>query len=107
MALTTVRSPDLSLFSGDTYAVEAACLSRGASNPTLVVRWQTAEGRWTHESDDRTFVFRLGDGDWRSSFGVVTVPPGAGKLVILLNVTGQMAETDVCWFNNLSLYRVR
>ncbi len=91
---------------GDTYAVEADGLSRGASNPTLVVRWQTAEGRWTHESDDRTFVFRPGAGDWRSSFGVVTVPPGAGRLVILLNVTGQIAETDVCWFDNLSLYRV-
>ena len=24
------------------------CLPRGASNPTVVVRWQTAESRWTH-----------------------------------------------------------
>jgi hypothetical protein len=92
---------------GETYAVQADCLPRGASNPTLVIRWQTAEGRWTHEQDDRTFVFKPSGGEWRNGFGVVTVPLDVGKLVILLNVTGQVADTDVCWFDNLALYRLR
>lgn len=92
---------------GETYAVQADCLPRGASNPTLVVRWQTAESRWTHEPDDRTFVFKSHPGEWQKVFGVVTVPPEVGKLVILLNVTGQQADTDVCWFDNLALHRVR
>jgi hypothetical protein len=92
---------------GETYAVQADCLPQGASNPTLVVRWQTAESRWTHEPDDRTFVFKPREGEWRKGFGVVTVPPDAGKLVVLLNVTGQVADKDVCWFDNLALYRLR
>lgn len=45
--------------------------------------------------------------EWRKVFGLVTVPPDAGKLVILLNVTGQVADKDVCWFDNLVLYRLR
>ena len=47
---------------GETYAVQADCLPRGASNPTVVVRWQTAESRWTHEHDDHTFVFKPREG---------------------------------------------
>ena len=92
---------------GETYAVQADCLPRGASSSTLVVRWQTPAGRWTHEPDDRTFVFKPGPGEWRKAFGVVTVPADTGKLLILLNVTGQQAGTDMCWFDNLALYRVR
>jgi hypothetical protein len=92
---------------GETYAVQVDCLPHGTSNPTLVVRWQTAESRWTHERDDRTFVFRPREGEWRKAFGVVTVPPDVAKLVILLNVTGQVAGADVCWFDNLVLYGLR
>ena len=106
---------------GETYAVMADCLPRGGSSPTLVVRWQTAESRWTHEHDDRTFVFNADGavpgatskqsaaqpGEWRKAFGVVTVPPEVGRLVILLNVTGQIEEGDVCWFDNVALYRLR
>ena len=91
---------------GETYAVQADCLLRGSSNPTLIVRWQTAESRWTHEPDDRTFVFKPGTGGWQRAFGVVKVPPDVGKLVILLNVTGPGDKTNACWFDNLALYRL-
>jgi len=92
--------------SGDTYVVQADCLARGHANPTLVVRWQTDESRWTHEADDRTFGFKSAAGDWRSALGVVRIPPGVGKLIILLNVTGPGNETNTCWFDNLALYRL-
>lgn len=103
---------------GEKYAVQAACLPRGKSNPTLIVRWQTTEGRWTHESDDRTFVFSPDEpavaamekprlepsANWRKAFAMVTVPPDTGKMVILLNVTGQTSDQDECWFDDLGLY---
>jgi hypothetical protein len=92
---------------GELYAVQADCLPRGNSRPSLVVRWQTADSRWTREADDRTFAFKSQAGEWRQAFGVVTVPPGAGRLVILLNVNGQEMEADACWFDNLALHRLR
>lgn len=106
---------------GETYAVQAESLAHGLSSPTLMVRWQTAEGRWTHEPEDRTFAFmqRAGTaetteaqgkaraGDWRQAFGVAMVPPEVGKLVVLLNVAGQPGMTNQCWFDNLGVFRLR
>lgn len=106
---------------GQTYVVQADCLARGAGRPTMVVRWQTDQGRWTHEGEDRTFGFKpaaeqasagrllssSAPGGWERAFGVVTVPAGVGRLVILLHVAGQQTQEDVCWFDNLALYRVR
>jgi hypothetical protein len=37
---------------------------------------------------------------------VVTVPEGVGRLMVLLSVRGQVADGDVCWFDNLGVYRV-
>ena len=92
---------------GQTYAVAADCRVQGNSHPTLVVRWQTPQQRWTHEGDDRTFAFNKTAGQWDKAFGVITVPDGVGHLVILLNVTGQTTENDVCWFDNLELHRIK
>lgn len=92
---------------GEIIAVRAGCLSRGSSKPTLVVRWQTAEGAWTRQSDDFTLVFKTGEDRWEEVFGVVTVPPEVGKLLILLSVTGQKTGADVCWFDNIEMYRLR
>jgi len=75
--------------------------------PTLTIRWQTAEQKWTHEVDDRTFVFQQGQSEWTKALGVVTVPNDVGRLVILLNVAGQVADADVCWFDKLGLYRIK
>jgi hypothetical protein len=79
---------------GESYAVEVTCRPRGRSQPTLVIRWQTAEGRWTQEHLDQTFPFESGDGQWQPAFGVVAVPQDVGQLVVLLNVTGQITDDD-------------
>lgn len=91
---------------GEEYAVQVACRPRGHTQPTLVVRWQTAENRWTQEHLDQTFPFESGKDEWQSAFGVVTVPEGVGRLIVLLNVTGQIADEDTCWFDNLGVYRL-
>ena len=92
---------------GEKYAVAVSCRSQGNSQPTLVVRWQTAESRWIQEKLDQTFPFESGDGEWQSAFGVVTVPDDVGRLLVLLNVTGQITDDDICWFDNLGVYRLR
>jgi hypothetical protein len=78
----------------------------GATQASLVIRWQTAEERWTQEPLDQTFPFETGEGEWQQAFGVVTVPEGAGRLMVLLSVRGQRTDEDVCWFDNLGVYRV-
>ena len=55
-----------------------------------------------------TTLLRAGWREMESStpVGVVTVPSDIGKLGILLNLTGQVADADACWFDNLALYRL-
>jgi hypothetical protein len=88
------------------YAVAVECLPRGATVPALTIRWQKQDGQWTSSHEDQTFVFKPATGEWQNAFGVVSVPAGVGQLVILLDVRGQIADGDVCWFDNLALYRL-
>lgn len=91
---------------GQVFVVQAACRARGATTPGLTIRWQTTDHKWICEADDRPLTFPLGTGDWRNAFGVVTVPPGVGQLVVLLDVRGQVTDDDVCWFDNVEVYRL-
>ena len=56
--------------------------------------------------DNRPFTFPPGTGDWTNAFGVVTVPPEVGQLVVLLEVRSQKTDADVCWFDNVEVYRL-
>jgi hypothetical protein len=91
---------------GQRYAVEVSCRSQGNTQATLVIRWQTADTRWTQEQLDQTFPFETDEAEWQQAFGVVTVPEGVGRLMVLLSVRGQVADGDICWFDNLGVYRV-
>jgi len=91
---------------GQTFVVQARCRATGATSPALTVRWQTSEHRWTQEANDGRFAFRPGAGDWQTAFGVVTVPPGAARLLVLLDVRGQKTDADVCWFDDVEVHRI-
>jgi hypothetical protein len=91
---------------GERYTVRAACKMHGAGNAWLRVRWQTADERWTAEAQDRLFYGEPSPDNWRELFGVVEVPEGAGRLLILLGVGGQSAAEDVVWFDDVELYRM-
>ena len=39
---------------GEEFAIEVSCRPRGQSQPTLVIRWQTAEERWTTAFEGRS-----------------------------------------------------
>ena len=91
---------------GERYAVRAACKVHGNGNAWLRVRWQTAEGRWTAETQDQLFYCEASPDNWRELFGVVEVPEGVGRLLILLGVGGQSTAEDVVWFDDVELYRL-
>lgn len=92
---------------GQVFVVQAECRARGSTEAGLTVRWQTSDHKWTREVDDRPFTFVRGTGDWKKAFGVVTVPLGAGRLIVLLDVRGQASDADVCWFDNVEVYRLQ
>jgi len=91
---------------GQVFVVQANCRATGASSPGVTIRWQTADGRWTQEVNDCPFAFQPGAGEWKTTFGVATVPAGVGQLVVLLNVRNQKTDDDVCWFDNVEVYRL-
>jgi hypothetical protein len=91
---------------GERYAVRAVCKIHGNGSAWLRVRWQTAEGRWTAESQDRLFYCEPSQDKWEELFGVVEVPEGAGRMLILLGVGGQDTAHDVAWFDDVALYKL-
>ena len=91
---------------GQRYAVGAACKLQGRGTAALQIRWQTAEGGWTRELDDKRITCRLPADDWSRMFGVVQVPEGVGKLVVLLGMRGQESEDDLVWYDDVEVYRL-
>ena len=91
---------------GERYTVRAACKTHGGGSALLRVRWQTAEGRWTAETQDRLFYGEPSPDNWGELFGVVEVPEGVGRLLILLGVSSQGTAEDVVRFGDVELYRL-
>lgn len=91
---------------GEHYLVAADARIEGATTASLTIRWQRADGSWTHEPDDQTCVFLDAGQPWRRAAGLVTVPEDAAFLVVLLNVGQQQAEGDVCRFGHVRVHRV-
>ena len=91
---------------GETYAVRAVRKLAGRGEASIRVRWQTDEGRWTHETEDVLIYAEGPREEWAELFGVAEVPPDAGRLVILLGMRGQQAAEDAVWFDDVELYRV-
>ena len=91
---------------GERYAVRAACKVHGNGNAWLRVRWQTADGRWTAETQDQLFYCGSSPDNWQKLFGVVEVPEGVGRLLVLLSVEGQDSVEDAAWFDDVELYKL-
>jgi hypothetical protein len=90
----------------DRFAVRTACKVHGNGNAWLRIRWQTTEGSWIAETLDQLFYCEASPANWRELFGVVEVPEGVGRLVLLLSVGGQGTTEDVIWFDDVELYRL-
>jgi hypothetical protein len=91
---------------GERYHVSGSYKLRGQGSALIRVRWQTTEGKWTHDQLDKLIYGKGKAGEWVSLSGVAEVPEGVGKLIILLGVGGQMTDQDVTWFDDVHLYRL-
>jgi hypothetical protein len=90
--------------------VAALRRTEGRGDVGIRVRWQTADGRWIAEHLDK-MIFVQGPApsspsQWSSLFGVVEVPEGVGRLVILLGASGQASPQDAAWYDNVELYQL-
>lgn len=92
---------------GERYFVRAAARSQGMGWPSIRVRWQTPESKWTMEQLDVILTPEPGEGQWQTIAGVVAVPDSVGKLVILLQGAGQASDQDIIWFDDVSLVRLQ
>lgn len=91
---------------GERYAIRAVRRLQGKGNASIRVRWQTAESRWTQEHKDVILISRAPATEWGEIFGVVEVPEGVGRLVLLLGVSGQSSAQDVAWYDDVRLYKL-
>jgi len=73
---------------------------------SIRVHWQTPESAWTLESQDQLIFSEGAPDEWGEMFGVVQVPEGVGRLVILLGVRGQTGEKDVVWYDDVRLSKL-
>ena len=89
------------------FAIEAECRTTGATVPSLMIRWQRADGSWVRWDADVTFTLTGSRDGWAQAFGIVTVPDNAGKLVILLKAEHQLRDGDSCWFDNIRLFKLQ
>jgi len=91
---------------GKRYAVAAWYRLQGEGVATVRARWQTEDGTWHAEQEDRFLTPHGDDGDWQRMIGVVRVPEGAGRLVLLLSMNGQQTEEDVAWWDDVVVFEV-
>lgn len=88
------------------YIIKAMRRLQGRGECSTRARWQTPEGKWTAETQDKIFFCEGSRDQWSEIIGVVTVPQGAGKLVLLLVVKGQESADDVAWFDDVEAFRI-
>lgn len=94
---------------GERYLVRAmARTTSSKSAGTLVrIRWQDAQRGWVVPGRDVFLPLSAGhSGQWEGVFGVATVPPEAGRLVVILAASGHENARDASWFDDVFVCRL-
>lgn len=92
---------------GERYAVRALRRLEGNGIALIRVRWQTAEGQWTQRTRDQLIFCPGPRAEWAELFGVVGVPYGVGRLIILLGIRDQRSQADVVWYDDIELCKLQ
>ncbi|MEW6356035.1 MAG: DUF4838 domain-containing protein [Planctomycetota bacterium] len=72
---------------------------------SMTLKWQTAEGKWVEGPPAVTAKLSPGASEWTRLQGVVTIPTGVGRLVILLLAEKQDAGEQT-WFDDLCIEKL-
>ena len=95
---------------GECYAISAVQRIAGKGRGGIRVRWQTADVKWTHETEDVLIyppsAAQPASAPWGCLFGVAQVPEGVGRMLILLGASEQTTASDVLWYDNLEVYKL-
>ena len=93
--------------SGERFYVKGRCRCSDVSQSSIRVRWQNADENWVHEVKDVILTFSEDEVDgWKSCSGLVTVPDGAARVVILLSAFNQLTDKDDCLFDDIEMYHI-
>jgi hypothetical protein len=91
---------------GEMYAVLGKLKQVGQGVSWLRVRWQTPDNKFIDPISD-VWLHSVGDPQsWQKIEDLVTVPDGAGKMVILLVAGNQPTAQDVVWFDDVAVYKL-
>lgn len=96
----------ISVQPGERYLLHAKFKTTGSATAKVTASWQTADGKWTRWDASQTFVSSDVSEEWNDIYGVITVPDGAEKMVILPSVGQQYTEKDECWYDVVHLFAV-
>jgi hypothetical protein len=91
---------------GERYAIRAVRKLQGKGDAWIRIRWQNPDGKWMAEELDKLILCDGPRDQWDELFGVVDVPEGAGRLVILLGAARQASPEDVAWYDDVQLHRL-
>lgn len=91
---------------GEIYVAAAMRKLAGAGEACLRVRWQTPDGKWTAEVSDVVAWSSEPRDKWGRLLAVAEVPPGAGRLVVLLLARGQRSPDDIAWFDGAGVWKL-
>jgi hypothetical protein len=92
---------------GESYGIRCRIRSVGRGFSCISVGWKTPEGKWTAQELRRQFAptGKEDENGWREVIGLVKVPTGAGMLIFMLSVQGQITEDDRAWFDDCQVVK--
>ena len=91
--------------SGEMYILELNCMKKGESAPVLALRWLANSG-YVDELDFKASITGK-NGAWLYKAVIFEVPDNVQRLHIMLAAGEQPDPEDICWFDNISVYKLQ